>query len=72
MQVPLGIYLKGEQKLEEMIEVLTHLHQYIPTVTEEVSAQVNEEPVKVTTNSFYSTLVDKREYELMSLKVVTK
>ncbi len=32
-KVPLGIYLKGKQKYEEMVEVLGHLHQYVPTVT---------------------------------------
>ena len=34
-----------------MIEVLSHLHQYIPTVTteDEVTVQVDEEPMKVKT-----------------------
>ena len=57
-KVPLGIYLKGEQKYEEMIEVLSHLHQYIPTVTteDEVTVQVDEEPMKVKTvmDTFFS------------------
>lgn len=35
MQVPLGIFLKGEQKYEEMVQVLDHLHQYVPTVSSE-------------------------------------
>ena len=30
VQVPLGILLKNENKGSEMIEILTHLHQYVP------------------------------------------
>ena len=30
VQVPLGILLKNEYKGSEMIEILTHLHQYVP------------------------------------------
>lgn len=32
-KVPLGIFLKGEQSYDEMVEVLDHMHQYIPTVS---------------------------------------
>ena len=32
-QVPLGIILKNETKHEEMVEVMDHLHQYVPTST---------------------------------------
>ena len=30
VHVPLGILLKNEYKGSEMIEILTHLHQYVP------------------------------------------
>lgn len=30
--VPLGILLKNENKGDEMVEILTHLHQYVPCV----------------------------------------
>lgn len=30
MQVPLGILLKNENKGSDMVEILTHLHQYVP------------------------------------------
>ena len=48
-QVPLGTHLKGEQKYEEMIDVLSHLHQYVPTITSvnEVTIEGEDEPVKV-------------------------
>ena len=31
-QVPLGVVLKSEQKYEDMVDILSHLHQYVPTV----------------------------------------
>lgn len=33
MQVPLGIILKNENKSGEMVDIMTHLHQYVPTVS---------------------------------------
>lgn len=29
----MGIFLKGEQKYEEMVQIVEHLHQYVPTVS---------------------------------------
>ena len=31
MQVPLGIILKNENKIDEMVAIMSELHQYIPT-----------------------------------------
>ena len=54
-QIPLGIILKGEQKYEEMLEVLAHLGQYVPTVstTENVDIPGMEEPVQITNDAFH-------------------
>ena len=30
MQVPLGVITENEQEMEGMIEILTHLQQYVP------------------------------------------
>ena len=32
MQVPLGVFLKNENKLDEMADILDHLHKYVPRV----------------------------------------
>ena len=32
-QVPLGIIMKNENKIDEMVDILTDLHQYIPMTT---------------------------------------
>ena len=33
LQVPLGILRKNENKGDEMIDILKHLHQYVPSVS---------------------------------------
>lgn len=33
IQVPLGILLKDEMKYEDMVEIMRHLHKYVPCVT---------------------------------------
>ena len=32
MQVPLGVQCKNETRGDEMVEIMSHLHQYVPTV----------------------------------------
>ena len=62
IQVPLGIYLKGEQKYEEMIEVLDHLHQYVPTVSEEEEVETSDGKAETTfKDTFYSVGLGKLE-----------
>ena len=31
IQVPLGVILKNENKGDEMVDIMEHLHQYVPT-----------------------------------------
>ena len=33
IQVPLGIILKNENKTTEMVDIMSHLHQYVPAAT---------------------------------------
>ena len=30
VQVPLGVLLKNENKADDMVEIMSHLHQYVP------------------------------------------
>ena len=32
MQVPLGVLFKNENKGDEMVDIMAHLHQYVPAV----------------------------------------
>ena len=31
MQVPLGVVLKSENKYEDMVHIMDHMHKYVPT-----------------------------------------
>ena len=33
VQVPLGVLNKSEMKYDDMIEIMEHVHQYVPTNT---------------------------------------
>ncbi len=48
------IYLKGEQKYEEMIQVADHIHQYVPShfSTETVPIPNSEETVNIAKDTF--------------------
>ena len=47
---------RTEQKYEEMIDVLSHLNQYVPTVSTESTVNVTgiEEPVRMTNDYFHT------------------
>ena len=36
LQVPLGIMLKNENSHEDMVAIMDHAHQYVPTQTSEI------------------------------------
>ena len=36
--------MKGEQKYEEMVQVLDHLHQYVPTMSTKETFTVHDSP----------------------------
>lgn len=40
VSVPLGILMWNENKTDEIVEILTHLHQYIPKRSEESKVYV--------------------------------
>ena len=56
VQVPLGIIPKSEQKYEEMLDVLDHLHQYVPTVSTRKTIIDDDETIEVTCNHFHPIL----------------
>ena len=58
MQVPLGITMKNENKIDEMVQILSSLHKYVPSTREtlEVEVEGEEEPDQLTVNHFHSIL----------------
>ena len=47
-QVPLGVIPKDENKLKEMVQILGHLHQYVPQLEFEEQTFVSETDEKLT------------------------
>ena len=50
--------LKSEQKLEEMVQIMEDVHQYVPihTTTKEYSIYSADEPITVTLDDFHHVL----------------
>ena len=57
-QVPLGIILKNEQKVEDMIAIM-NLHKYCPTLstTENTEVAGVDEPVELEKDNFHQILL---------------
>ena len=58
MQVPLGVLKKNEMKYDDMIEVMEHVHQYVPTNTDTVNVDLpgSGGKLELTKNSFHKIL----------------
>ena len=58
MQVPLGIFLNNENKLDEMVTILEALHKYVPTKSSETAAAhpVTHENITVFSQKFHEIL----------------
>ena len=71
LYVPLGVTLKSEQKLEEMVQIMEDLQQYVPTntTTSEYHVCGSDSPITLGTPncwgmcvSFYVVYVAYRNY----------
>lgn len=54
----MGVILKSEQKLEEMIEIMEDIQQYVPLVTTEHNYRLQgvDDPVTVKLDDFHNVL----------------
>ena len=55
-QVPLGILPLNENKTDDMIDIMTHIHQYVPCYVHEEERDIQGEMVKVAKESVYPIL----------------
>ncbi len=55
--MPVGIELKSEQKLEDMVDILASLHKYIPTVTTTKTVTLPEETSEIIWDDFFQILL---------------
>ena len=58
IQVPLGVLNKSEMKYDDMIEIMEHVHQYVPTNTEtvEIDLPTIDDKLKVTKTNVHTTV----------------
>jgi len=63
--VPLGIELKSEQHLEEMIDILVSLHKYVPTISTTEEVVVNGKSVEVIEDKFSQVLLGQYIYPIV-------
>ena len=61
-QVPLGVYLKNENVLDEMVSIMEDLHAYVPTIHNRVDVRTpgQSEPDTIKSSSsiaFYSAVI---------------
>ena len=55
--MPLGIELKSEQHLEEMIDILASLHKYVPTVSTTENVLVDGKADEIVEDKFSKVLL---------------
>ena len=70
IKVPLGIELKSEQKYEELIHVLRHLQQYVPTKTNTTEVVHDSEPIQIVTDKFHSLGLGNITSEILMLALI--
>ena len=57
MQVPLGVQLKNENVLEEMVDIMTEAQKYVPTISKLLQIEVaGESTVTVKADHFHNIL----------------
>ena len=61
LKVPLGVILKSEQKLDDMVQIMEELQQYVPLVTTTYDYNVvgRANPVSVKLDDFHYVLFGK-------------
>ena len=56
MQVPLGLMMKNENKYSEMIDILSHLHQYVPVTVTGTASDPSANPDTPNTEKLHPVL----------------
>ena len=52
IQVPLGVQLKNENIIEEMVHIMSHIQEYVPTISSMVEIEVTGESTNTTTTVY--------------------
>ena len=72
--VPLGVILQSEQKLEEMVDIIDDVHQYVPThtTTGEYCTLGDDETITVTLDNFHHILFGEQHYIFRCIYLVKR
>ena len=59
MQVPIGVFLKNENMLDEMVDIMHSLHKYVPTTTITCTYEIpsSGETVNVSVDEFHHLIM---------------
>lgn len=57
--MPIGVFLKNENKLEEMVEIMHSLHKYVPTttITHTYAVPSTQETVDAVVDEFHHLMI---------------
>ena len=59
IQVPLGVQLKNENIIKDMVEIMSHMQKYVPTLSKMLELEVTgESNVTVRADHFHNILFD--------------
>ena len=64
--------MKNENKEDDMVEIMSYLHQYVPCIqsTKDVHVQANGEVVSVSQATFFLEEITLQQQELVGLKML--
>ena len=64
--------MKNENKEDDMVEIMSYLHQYVPCIknTKDVHVQANGEVVSVSQATFFLEEMTLQQQELVGLKML--
>ena len=57
LQVPLGVLLKNENKLDDMVEIMDELHKYIPSIKTVQHLDDGDDEVEIIEIDHFSPIV---------------
>ena len=69
MQVPLGVVFKNENKLDEMVDIMDHLNQYVPTEVTHTTVQIpGRAPKRMQIDTMHKVLVGGDQLTVARMK----
>ena len=69
MQVPLGVIFKNENKLDEMVDIMDHLNQYIPTEVTHTTVQIpGRAPKRMQIDTMHKVLIGGDQLTVARMK----